>query len=864
MHTVRIGSAKVSPPRADRTVGDRGPHRAALDALLDGGLRAALVVAPRGYGKTTLTASWAEQVSATGRARVAWVSLAEGDDTPGRLWSLLVAALGRALPGVGELTLEHPALPRSPGDHAFIEDVLCGLEASGERIVLVLDAVQHLAGSEVLGDLDYVLRWSPGNLRTVLLSRAAPDLPTIGELDMAGRLAVVTQGDLTLGRGEVTALLGPGAGALADEVLRMTEGWPLAVSAVRGDQADRAGRPIGFGRRVGLLRQTLLGRSPHATLKVLHALDTAGPCTEECVQDVAACPEARTELVRLTTEEGTVVRETDSAGRSVYRLHRLIRGRLRGPDGPGLPASARSAIEARAARWSAARGTPVEAMRHALATGDGGLVDAMARGAGVTALVRGDLDLLGPALSDGPATSWTGLLRAGRALDEGRLEAAGAALAGLGTVRSGPTVRDGREALRRVLDAGLEAARGRPGADPGPGPGPVPSGLRPALEFLRGRLLLAAGHRSAAREALERAADAARGRADPGLLCQCLTGLAALELWGGRPGAAAAFGARALGAATSEAGGATGETSLAAAHLVTGVSALHRADIPVALAHCESATRSARWHHLPVPFRYLCKYALAVRFADGGARTRLADEFLESWEADADGGAPRADVALGGLTAAWMALRARPAAGVGRIRRVLRRRLGMGAELAVVTAWSALVLGDLDSAHRNLRSVTAGYLLAESAVTEQVAWLLMAQLHHRTKAPDPALECLQRAVAIGLPRASLLPFAQMPWGVKDLVLSARSRLVRTPEGAELADLVRRMTGDSDVALVRRLTAREREILRELPHRGTVSELGRALFISGNTVKTHLRGVYRKLGVSSRQDAVAEARRLGLL
>jgi LuxR family maltose regulon positive regulatory protein len=61
-----------------------------------------------------------------------------------------------------------------------------------------------------------------------------------------------------------------------------------------------------------------------------------------------------------------------------------------------------------------------------------------------------------------------------------------------------------------------------------------------------------------------------------------------------------------------------------------------------------------------------------------------------------------------------------------------------------------------------------------------------------------------------------------------------------------------------------LTKREMEILRMLPTRLSQREIGRRLFVSYNTVHSHMRSIYRKLGVSSRVDAVARARDEGLL
>jgi LuxR family maltose regulon positive regulatory protein len=56
-----------------------------------------------------------------------------------------------------------------------------------------------------------------------------------------------------------------------------------------------------------------------------------------------------------------------------------------------------------------------------------------------------------------------------------------------------------------------------------------------------------------------------------------------------------------------------------------------------------------------------------------------------------------------------------------------------------------------------------------------------------------------------------------------------------------------------------LSQAERRILRLLATDLSLSEIGRELYLSANTVKTHTRSIYRKLGVSSRAEAVASAR-----
>jgi LuxR family maltose regulon positive regulatory protein len=104
------------------------------------------------------------------------------------------------------------------------------------------------------------------------------------------------------------------------------------------------------------------------------------------------------------------------------------------------------------------------------------------------------------------------------------------------------------------------------------------------------------------------------------------------------------------------------------------------------------------------------------------------------------------------------------------------------------------------------------------------------------------------------------------------------------EGAEVADMVERAAWRAPPSWLERfrraagstgprpggtnpidpLTERERDVLRLLPSRLTVREIADELYISANTLKYHLKVIYRKLGVSSRAEASAAARRMGRL
>ena len=98
---------------------------------------------------------------------------------------------------------------------------------------------------------------------------------------------------------------------------------------------------------------------------------------------------------------------------------------------------------------------------------------------------------------------------------------------------------------------------------------------------------------------------------------------------------------------------------------------------------------------------------------------------------------------------------------------------------------------------------------------------------------------------------------------------ARQLLTACPDGAQaqwdrLYRLQRQLTRPRPGAAGEPLTERETTVLRLLRGNSSLREIGQELYLSPNTVKTHARAAYRKLGVSSRQDAIARAQETGVL
>jgi len=150
-------------------------------------------------------------------------------------------------------------------------------------------------------------------------------------------------------------------------------------------------------------------------------------------------------------------------------------------------------------------------------------------------------------------------------------------------------------------------------------------------------------------------------------------------------------------------------------------------------------------------------------------------------------------------------------------------------------------------------------------------------------APDEAELEIRRAVELsrrGVAKAeigyALLAYAQVQHDLgrhdeaRALVREARQAVESCPDPGVLVEMLAigerrlRATGSARSASPWELTDRELAVLRLLPTKLSLREIGSSLYVSLNTVKSHARGIYRKLGASSREEAVERARELGLV
>lgn len=221
-------------------------HRRRLVQMLDGAARhrLTLLVAPAGWGKTSLLADW----HTTGRReRVGWLALEPEDSDPVRFWTYLISAVRAVLPSVGERALATLSIRGRALYDAALPALINDLAALDEDVHLVLDDYHVLTDPELHRSVAYLLAHQPPRLHLVIATRSDPPLP-FARLRAHGEILEIRADDLAFTDTEATTMLN---GALAlgldvTDVKRLsarTEGWAaglyLAGLSLR-DHPDRA------------------------------------------------------------------------------------------------------------------------------------------------------------------------------------------------------------------------------------------------------------------------------------------------------------------------------------------------------------------------------------------------------------------------------------------------------------------------------------------------------------------------------------------------------------------------------------------------------------------------------------------------
>jgi LuxR family maltose regulon positive regulatory protein len=348
-----------------------------IDLLAPGKLRPVVsVVAPPGFGKTTLLAQWAEQGAQTqGAQAFAWVSVEEPDNDPKVLLSYIAAALNSVAP-IGDEVFAALASPGSSVPGTVVPRLEAAFSAMATPVVLVLDDVHVLRNRTCRTALSALADHVPAGSHLVLAGRAQPPL-RLARLRAEGRLTEIGPEELVLSAAETASMLRAAGVALGEyevaELRRRTEGWPAALYLAalhlrEGGSLPHAAVTFGGANRLvsDYLEAELLSRVSPGQRLFLTRTAVLERLSEPLCEAVLESPGSGAMLAELSRSNLLLVPLGGQDG--WYRYHHLFRDMLLAGLHRVEPELV-PVLRRRAAHWCAQNGLPEEALEYSMAAG---------------------------------------------------------------------------------------------------------------------------------------------------------------------------------------------------------------------------------------------------------------------------------------------------------------------------------------------------------------------------------------------------------------------------------------------------------------------------------------------------------------
>ncbi len=894
----------VPPPRAQLVSRPRLIER--LNEGLQRGCKLTLLAAPAGFGKTTLLSEWV-----AGNARpVAWLALDESDNYLTRFLTYVVAALQTIDAGLGAEALNLLGARQPLPAELILTSLINSVAEMPDAISLVLDDY-HLIDIQPIHDaVTFLLDHLPRQLHLALTSRSDPPLP-LPRIRARGALTELRAADLRFTPDEAASFLNQvmGLGLAAADLTALetrTEGWiaglQMAALSMQG-RADVAGFVQAFTGShryiIDYLVEEVLLRQPEVVRSFLLQTSILDQLTGPLCEAVTGQAHGRTRLQDLERANLFVVPLDDQ--RQWYRYHHLFADVLRARLREAQPEQVLG-LHRRASEWYARNEMSIEAVQHALAAED------FERAASLIELAW---PVIGRNRQDATLRAWlkalpdelihrrpvlsayfaSALLLGGDLEEvERRLEDAERWLAPPADTNKPPEAQArervvaNEEEFRRlpvtvaIGRAGLAQARGdiagamhyaqraldsvRPGDH---------FGRAGAAGFL-GLALWARGDLAAAQQTF---AEAVTSMHLSGNVADALSGAMALaEMQTGRGGLREA---RRILLQAGQLAATQGTPEIrATADLLVALSELHREQNDLAAAEAHLLQSQALGERAALPEnQYRWPVAMArLRVAQGdldGALDRLGEAerlYMRGFFPEAHPiGALRTGiwVAQGRLAEAhqWVQARgltAQDEPSYGRegehlaLARLLIAQHKAGQAVGAIREASGLLGRLLTAAEAGGRTGSVNEILVLQALAEA------AQGH-----TPLALAALERALAQAEPEGYVRLFVDEGLAMSALLGVAAQHGRHSNYARQLLSAFNPVDGRKPAGppLAEPLSEREREVLRLLCTDLSRQDIARQLMVSLNTLHTHTKNIFSKLGVNNRQAAIRRAEELNL-
>lgn len=868
----------------------------ALDRGLQPNIRASLISAPAGYGKTTLLSAWVR----SRQLQAVWLSLSEGDNDPTRFITYLVAAMVNAGVELDIPTFGEGQISEEEFRGRFLIPLINQVGSQAKQMALILDDY-HLVRSQTVHDqVGYLLENLPQQAHIYLATREDPSLP-LARLRGRGQVNELRMEDLRFRIDESEAFLR----FLAEPSLTMddihtlhrrTEGWisglQMAAASLRGHE-DIGAFIEGFSGShhyiMDYLLDEVLRREPEERQTFLldtSILERLNGSLCDAVRDLSPRSHLTSQKILTQLERSNLFIVPLDEKREWYRYHRLfsdlLQARLQRKHPERLPA-----LHRRASEWFEKHGFVNEAVRHALSTSDAEFGADMIERRSQEVLLRGETttflywvqrlpeDQIKARPKLGIYLAWALLLQ-------------GAPLSAVEAHISDSREGRGPPGSSRSLEAFIHISQGH--LDEGLALAKEALELLPAEEvFLRNFAAICAaggyislGDFEGGMKFMNQVTRSAQGARNRSATIMILCELAELRLKQLRLQEAEQLYQRALEIGTDQ----DGERLPIAGHAMMGLGniALDRYQLECAERWLLEGIRLAgRWSLIGTLDGY---FSLVLLYEAQGkdalleeALAKLRDLSLRFDASDIDDIVvdilrAHADLRRGNLAAVreWVEKRGlgwvpdrKPAdaRGDSMLARLYKY------ELPILARWY-LAEARYDKALQVLHELSDQAAHAQRPRLQIESGILQAMAYHLQDDHTAAMSALSRALELAQPEGLKRIFLVEG----DDILQLLKRLRAEPGESKASTFAGHLLDTVEVPspgvpgsaekLLDPLSPREMEVLRLLPTGLSAAEMADELTISVNTIRSHLKNIYAKLGVHSRHEAVAKATQTDLL
>jgi LuxR family maltose regulon positive regulatory protein len=329
-----------------------------------------LISAPAGFGKTTLVVEWLTQTNLP----AAWLSLDEADNDLPRFLSYLAAALQQVDEEIGVPLQNTMRSPQAPALEIALTGLVNEIAMRTDPLILVLDDIHLITNAEILKTIEFLLRHQPAQLHLVFTTREDPDLP-LTTLRARDQLTEIRARDLRFTQAEANIFLHEvmGIELSAQDVATLeerTEGWAAGLQLAGLSMQKQANLKSFITDFSGSHRHIL----DYLTHEVLHKQpdEIRTFLLQTAILDRLCAPLC--DAVTGQTNSAKVLSYLETANlflmpldeeRLWYRYHHLFSELLRNQLARSQP-DAMPELQRRASRWYAENGDIQSAIEHAL------------------------------------------------------------------------------------------------------------------------------------------------------------------------------------------------------------------------------------------------------------------------------------------------------------------------------------------------------------------------------------------------------------------------------------------------------------------------------------------------------------------